>query len=449
MRAGQRSGLALGLLWAAVSVAVFGSQAGLPNPAGQRGRPPSIRKTRPEIAQRGQYPREEWFVRDVYARLMRYDYAARQVARVETGVVAEPEAYLAVSLRNLRTQDAGSGVPAAPLGATAAGPFLSLRRSTLCHEGDPCHASYEVAWGNSAVAVGEARTFAGLVMRVTTYDVTLSLGAQSRQYTAQVRYHEAGDGVSVEPEVVDPVMPGLQQVADDDAPMAVASWDRYVKTRRYAAVVKRITDLRRAGKRAVPDRAPIGSLPGDDVTPQQEAMVMMAVGEPCESSGLDPCNQCAAKQATSKTGVLSYDPSELPGQTVRPHFTYAFHKWTTAMAGKVTLTRGSGGHVQVRVDVEDVGVYGQADYGDQIWIYPMTVAAGPEVIRGIFLHEIGHSLGFKASPSGSPCGWNSTVMWDSYDGSHPPTGPLHMLLEFSAIDRCTIQHYGETERMWR
>jgi hypothetical protein len=35
------------------------------------------------------------------------------------------------------------------------------------------------------------------------------LVGQSRQYRAQVRYHEAGDDVSLEPEVVDPVLPGL------------------------------------------------------------------------------------------------------------------------------------------------------------------------------------------------------------------------------------------------
>jgi hypothetical protein len=85
----------------------------------------------------------------------------------------------------------------------------------------------------------------------------------------------------VEPEVLDPVMPTLQQVADDDAPLAVAPWASYVRTRRYAAVVQRAQALRRAGSRAVPDRAPIGFLPGDDVTPQQEAMVMMAGGAPC------------------------------------------------------------------------------------------------------------------------------------------------------------------------
>jgi hypothetical protein len=90
------------------------------------------------------------------------------------------------------------------------------------------------------------------------------------------RYHEADDGVSVEPEVLDPVMPGLQQVADEKAPAVVAPWAQYVRTRRYAAVVQRLKGLTRAGKTAVPGRRPIGFLPGDDVTPQDVAMAMMA-----------------------------------------------------------------------------------------------------------------------------------------------------------------------------
>jgi len=289
MTAVQRSGLAFGVLWVVVGIGVFGFQADPRDSARQAGRASSIRATRPEIARRGQYPREEWFVRDVYARLMRYDRAARQVARVETGVVPEPDAYLVVSLRNLRTQDVGASMQVASPDATAGGPRVTLQRRAFCYGDDPCHAYYDAAWGDiagTAATAGEARTFGGPVMRLTTYDVTVTLGGQSRTYSAQVRYHEAGDAVSVESEVLDPAIPDLQQVADDEAPLAVAAWTSYVKTRRYAAVVKRITDLRRAGKRTVPDGAPIGSLPGDDVTAHQEAMVMMTAGEPCSAANL-------------------------------------------------------------------------------------------------------------------------------------------------------------------
>jgi len=295
MTARQRSGLVLGLLWAVAGVILLGFQGGPADRATQGGGP-SIRRTRPEIARLGRYPREEWFVRDVYARLMRYDHAARQVVRVDTGVVPGPDAYLGVFLRNIRTQDVGTGGPVAPPGASAVGAAVVLRRMVLCHQEDPCHASYAVAWGDATAAaatVGAARTFAGPVTRVTTYEVTLTLAGQTRTYTAQVRYHDTDDGVSVEPEVLDPVMPSLQQVADDDAPLAVAPWARYVQTRRYAAVVKRLADLRRAGRRAVPDRAPIGTLPGDGVTAPLDALVIMSAGEPCQNG------ECAGREGQS------------------------------------------------------------------------------------------------------------------------------------------------------
>ena len=73
-------------------------------------------------------------------------------------------------------------------------------------------------------------------------------------------------------------------MADERVPALVAPWDQYVRSRRYAAVVHRLKGLTRAGKTAVPGRRPIGFLPGDDVTPQDVAMAMMAP-EFCEGGG--------------------------------------------------------------------------------------------------------------------------------------------------------------------
>jgi hypothetical protein len=57
-------------------------------------------------------------VRDLYARLMRYDYAARELVRAETGEEVAAESYLVVAVRGLRTSDAkaaaANGGPAAP-----------------------------------------------------------------------------------------------------------------------------------------------------------------------------------------------------------------------------------------------------------------------------------------------------------------------------------------------
>jgi hypothetical protein len=281
MTAGPRSVVAFGLLCAALSVTAWGAQGVQSDPVSQERQLPSIRQTRPEIARRGQYPREEWFVRDVYARLMRYDHAARQIAAAERIEQIAPDAYLVVAVGPLRTREVGAGGSDPDAGKPGSGPVVTLERRALCHLADPCHASYDAAWAERAAVAGSPRVFAGAVTRATAYEVTVTLAGETRTYAAEVRYHQAVDGSSVEAEVLDPVIPGLQQLADDDAPLAVASWEAYVRTRRYAAVVDRVRTLRRPGRRSVPDRAPIGYLPGDDVTPWDEQQLMMAGGVPC------------------------------------------------------------------------------------------------------------------------------------------------------------------------
>ncbi len=129
--------------------------------------------------------------------------------------------------------------------------------------------SYRAAWSasNDASDFADAALIpTGPVMKVTTYDVVATLGGETRAYTA---------------EVVDPVLPGLQQPLDDRAPLAVPEGDRHVKTRRYAAVANRLKGLARAEKSGVPGRSPIGFLPGDDVTMAEEQLVMMASGVAC------------------------------------------------------------------------------------------------------------------------------------------------------------------------
>jgi len=104
--------------------------------------PARIRLTPAALAALGRYPREEAFVRDLYARLMRYDFAARQIRRVETGEPVAPSAYLTIALRDIRT---GPWTGEADLDATArASDVLAVHRRILCKEDDPCHVYYDL-----------------------------------------------------------------------------------------------------------------------------------------------------------------------------------------------------------------------------------------------------------------------------------------------------------------
>jgi hypothetical protein len=277
----SKLGLTLALVWVAVGAGVMAAQSRSSTRPQQDA---VVKKAIPRHALVvGRLSPEEWLVRDLYARLMRYDYAARQAATHEDGAVPQPDAFLVVKVAQIRTAhgDSGGGDSA------VAGGVVGLERQQRCHRKDPCHASYRVAWGagDETAATEDLEPPSGRVTRVTTYRVILTLSGETREYAAQVRYHVGEKGAAPVPEVVDPVIPGLQQLLNDRAPLAVAAWDTHVRTRRYAAVVQRVRGQGRAGQRIVPGRTPIGFLPGDDVTTQDEQQVrLMSSGVPCGSA---------------------------------------------------------------------------------------------------------------------------------------------------------------------
>jgi hypothetical protein len=238
-----------------------------------------IRKTPAAVAARGRYPREEWFVRDLYGRLMRYDFAAREFHHIETGAPTPPADYLLITLRDIRTEAwTGQGdLGVSPPGGNA----LTIQRQALCKGDDPCHAYYDVAW--SRVPPADRRQdppISGSASRYTRYSVTLTLGGSSRTYEAAVVYHDDSDGVTATPEVIDPVIPDLDAVAGDRAPLARAPWHLYTKTRRYAAVAVKARDWH-SNPRSRALSVPIGYIVGDDVTPGDEQIVAMS-SESCQ-----------------------------------------------------------------------------------------------------------------------------------------------------------------------
>lgn len=103
-----------------------------------------ITKTGAVPSQMGLYPREETFVRDVYARLMRYQLAAVEFHGITSGLPGGVQDYLVVRVGKVQTSDGDVG---AATGASDQSGTLTLKKTELCHEGDPCHAYYDVEWG--------------------------------------------------------------------------------------------------------------------------------------------------------------------------------------------------------------------------------------------------------------------------------------------------------------
>jgi len=77
-------------------------------------------------------------VRDLYARLMRYDFAAREFRRIETGARSAPGDYLITTLHNIRTQPW--------TGQTDEGTCWRSSVGLLWKGDDPCHSARTIVW---------------------------------------------------------------------------------------------------------------------------------------------------------------------------------------------------------------------------------------------------------------------------------------------------------------
>jgi hypothetical protein len=238
-----------------------------------------LRPTPLSFARTRGYRAEERFVRDLYARLMRYQFAGAQLDDGQTG---SPGALLSVVLTNLRTFE---GPP--PVGPVAAGKTLKLTKLTRCHAKDPCHVAYAVAWDRQADATRTTPGATTRVKRYTRYLVTLDYRGGQRRYEAVVAFHEAADGVVV-PEVLDPTIPALSELVDLRAPQLRPRWEEYVRSSRYAMIARAV---RTPGDRqpATVQTRPIGMLLGDDVaTSSLEPNSVSSYPVPCGEGAQRP-----------------------------------------------------------------------------------------------------------------------------------------------------------------
>ena len=277
----------------------------------------------PSPAQTGMSP-EEKLVRDVYARLMRYQSAAVGELSTTNKKAAKPEDYLTFELRAIHTGAIGEiyNKPVIELMTPRGSEVLSITPNHLSKNksNDPPHASYMAEWstsvkrkesadsfgnekepgtiGDDPTRPGTARTVAEMLERggerfanvtsYTSYDVTARLNGKQRTYRALVLYR-AGNGklgayqteeersarlASVE--ILDNVTSEMTTVLKDESPYARSPWNKYSKSTLYLAVARTIKETREAGTPLIPANAPIGYLPGDDVTPNKSDMQSIA-----------------------------------------------------------------------------------------------------------------------------------------------------------------------------
>jgi hypothetical protein len=119
--------------------------------------------------------------------------------------------------------------------------------------------------------------FAG-VAQYTSYEVTIRFNGKQRSYRALVLYQPNSIGKSTYRtetertsklagiEIVDPLITEMTTVLMDESPLIRTPWEKYSKTTLYQAVIRTINTAKETGQPLIPSDAPIGYLPGDDVT---------------------------------------------------------------------------------------------------------------------------------------------------------------------------------------
>ncbi|MGB9177736.1 MAG: hypothetical protein WCB68_00705 [Pyrinomonadaceae bacterium] len=267
-------------------------------------------------AQRAAMSDEEKLVRNLYARLMRYQSAATDELAAREGKATGPDDYLTFELRDIRSGPVSeiSGQQLNELITEGSGALINLKATHLNQGDGPVHAYYEAQWsgvssvenpsdaGLSQSATG-ARTvrqmlrkggenFKG-INRYTSYEVRVQLKGQQRTYRALALYQldnpAQGSSRVMQPErakaarvqILDNITTDLSAIYSEESPAVRSPWQKYVKTGTYIAVARSIKETRQAGKDLIPVDAPIGYLPGDDVAPSNEDRQMMAANTAC------------------------------------------------------------------------------------------------------------------------------------------------------------------------
>jgi hypothetical protein len=262
---------------------------------------------------------QEKLVRDVYARLMRYQSAGVDERLGGDDKAGAPDDYLTFELRDIRTGNVADILerPLAELVTTGSKSVIRLKQVHLGGRDAPPHAYYEAEWADGPQ--GEEQP--GAVVRdipgidafdgYTSYRVRVNFRGKLVGYRALVLYRQAERDRTLEKskqsgrparvEILDRVTADMNTVYSDVSPRARAPWQKYVKSSQYKAVARAIREAQEAGRPPIPDDAPIGYLPGDGAAPN-DADKQMMVTEACQALTVTDLTATGATRVTSVTG---------------------------------------------------------------------------------------------------------------------------------------------------
>ncbi|HEU4388835.1 MAG TPA: MBL fold metallo-hydrolase [Blastocatellia bacterium] len=239
---------------------------------------------------------DEKLVRDAYARLMRYHTAWLNELAATSERAENPDEYVIFEVRNVVTGNIEEiyDRPLVELVTAGGTEFLKVTPHHLSHGNGPQHAYYEVEWaaGSANNQGDDKRTVRELLMqssgplgynaKYTSYEVTVRVKGKERTYRALALRDSSGQsGGKPTVQILDQTTTEMNSVLGDESPRVNSPWAKYVKSGLYLAVAKLIRETQRGGKPLIPVGAPIGYLPGDNLTPiAATALAPQATCEP-------------------------------------------------------------------------------------------------------------------------------------------------------------------------
>lgn len=359
---------------------------------------------------------EEKLIRDVYARLMRYQSAGLDQRAAESGEPAQPASYVTFELRNVHSGPISEidQKPLSELVTEQKGDIIQIKPTRLSNFGGPQHAYYDAEWVTSASTSQRVQGSAGFenFNRYTSYQVTVSFNGKQRSYRAMAVYRLDDPNTPSRPRstnvnILDNITIDMNVVYGDESPRVRSPWSKYVKTSLYRAIAKSIKAKTDAEQLLRPEDAPIGYLPGDDVESSFNEMPMLAPidgggggddggggggggGEPdpCQALTVVDVTAAGATKVTSVSGNANIIHFVTPkgGATDQVTLTAVINPDTTANRARISwqgATMSTSNRLQATVskssaskNVVKVLIDGTAAKETRVWVVWATLSGG-------------------------------------------------------------------------
>jgi hypothetical protein len=232
-----------------------------------------------------------------YARMMRYQLAAQDYENEKKGVPANPTQYMIVGINNIeygKPSKLHQNVNMVLNQKIAKN--ITLERNEISYEKDVYYLMYMAKWNKTSTK--QYTNKMGNINKVTaytTYDVEISYQSQKEKYIGIILYRINKNG-NYDYEIIDPIIPQINNIAKENMPPVRSPWGLFISSSAYEIISEEIREKIANNEKIIPDDAPIGFLPGDDV-PSDDMIngvqfMMMSSSAVCDFRDINNVAEC-------------------------------------------------------------------------------------------------------------------------------------------------------------